>query len=258
MEIIKLGGSVITNKEKPMTPNLNSIFRLSREISSAKPKELIIIHGGGSFGHPLAKEYLISEGYVQKKQLIGYSLTHQSMVKLNTIIVEALLDSGVPAVSVAPSSFITTTKKRITQIDISIILNYLKMGMIPVLYGDTILDSEMGFTILSGDQLAVRLAIELKANRLIFGVDVDGVYSTNPKIDNKAEFFNEFSLSQLNNNQISGSSETDVTGGMLGKIMEAENAVKTGINVVLLNALKVGLIYQVLKGESVKGTILRR
>ena len=173
LEIIKLGGSVVTNKNKSMTPNLDSIFRISREISAAKPKDLIIIHGGGSFGHPLAKEYSISEGYAQKKQLNGYSLTHQAMVKLNTIIVDALLDSGVPAISVAPSSFITTSKKRITQLDLSVILNYLKIGMIPILYGDTILDSEIGFTILSGDQLAVRLATELRANRLIFGVDVD-------------------------------------------------------------------------------------
>ncbi|MBM3292723.1 isopentenyl phosphate kinase family protein [Candidatus Bathyarchaeota archaeon] len=241
-----------------MTPNTNNILRLSREISTSKSKDLVIIHGGGSFGHPLAKEYKISEGYTGEKQLKGYSLTHQAMVQLNKIIVDSLLEAGLPAVSVTPSSFIITTNKRITTIDTTLIARYLTTGMVPVLYGDTILDTKMKFTILSGDQLAVRLATELKAKKLIFGVDVDGVYSANPKIDVNAEFFKEFSVSQLKNTKIGGALSTDVTGGMLGKIIEAEEAVKSGVNVILLNALKVGLIYQVLKGETVKGTVLRR
>lgn len=241
-----------------MTPNTNNILRLSREISTSKSKDLVIIHGGGSFGHPLAKEYKISEGYTGEKQLKGYSLTHQAMVQLNKIIVDSLLEAGLPAVSVTPSSFIITTNKRITTIDTTLIARYLTTGMVPVLYGDTILDTKMKFTILSGDQLAVRLATELKAKKLIFGVDVDGVYSANPKIDVNAEFFKEFSVSQLKNTKIGGALSTDVTGGMLGKIIEAEEAVKSGVDVILLNALKVGLIYQVLKGETVKGTVLRR
>jgi isopentenyl phosphate kinase len=258
LEILKLGGSVVTNKEKPMTLNKNNILRLSREIAASKLNDLIIVHGGGSFGHPLANEYAISNGYIEEKQLIGFSLTHQAMVKLNTVIVDSLLDAGVAAVSVAPSSFITTTQKRITTIDTSVVKGYLKTGMVPVLYGDTILDDVLKFTILSGDQLAVRLATDLNAKLLIFGVDVDGVYSANPKIDCNAEFFNEFSISQLKNTNLSGSLSIDVTGGMLGKIVEAEAAVKAGVRVILLNALKVGLIYNVLKGERVKGTVLRR
>ena len=57
--VLKLGGSVITEKERNLTPNLNSIDRLAREIAEANVKGLMIVHGGGSYGHPLAKQYNI-------------------------------------------------------------------------------------------------------------------------------------------------------------------------------------------------------
>ncbi|MBS7631517.1 amino acid kinase, partial [Candidatus Bathyarchaeota archaeon] len=61
--ILKLGGSVVTEKDKPVTPNKENIKRLSREIAEAGEGELILIHGGGSYGHPVADEYNLSEGY---------------------------------------------------------------------------------------------------------------------------------------------------------------------------------------------------
>ena len=56
MIIIKLGGSVVTDKSKPMTARHDVIDRLSKEIASV-PGSKVIIHGGGSFGHIKAKEY---------------------------------------------------------------------------------------------------------------------------------------------------------------------------------------------------------
>ncbi len=60
MEILKLGGSVVTHKDRPRTPNTEAITRLATEVATAGPRRLIMVHGGGSYGHPLAKEYDIT------------------------------------------------------------------------------------------------------------------------------------------------------------------------------------------------------
>ena len=162
MQILKLGGSVVTNKNKHLSANINNISRLSKEIAKAKPKKLIIVHGGGSFGHPIAKKYSILEGYTDFSQLIGFSKTRQAMIKLNDIIIENLLSEKVPAVSVNTSSLIITDKKRITSPNFKIIEKLVKQGFIPVLYGDAVIDSSQVFTILSGDQLIVSIASQIE------------------------------------------------------------------------------------------------
>ncbi|MGD8543676.1 MAG: hypothetical protein PVG48_00980, partial [Candidatus Bathyarchaeota archaeon] len=76
--VLKLGGSVITNKEKPLTPNLSAIKRLANEISKANVSRLVLVHGGGSFGHPIAKQYAIEKGYKDQTQIMGFSKTRQA------------------------------------------------------------------------------------------------------------------------------------------------------------------------------------
>jgi len=259
MEILKLGGSVVTKKDQPKTPNVEAIRRLAREVATAGPRKLIVVHGGGSYGHPLAKEYNISAGYSTPRQLAGFSLTHQAMVELNKIVVEAFLDAGVPAVSIAPSSFIVTEDRRIIELDTSVVSKAIESNFVPILYGDAVLDSVRRFTILSGDQLAVRLATELGAEKLIFGVDVDGVYTANPKLAKDARLIEELSLSHMKGMvRIGEALSTDVTGGMLGKVNEAAAAVEAGVEVQLLNALEPDAVNAALRGEKIPCTRLRR
>jgi len=259
LEILKLGGSVVTDKAIPMSPNIDSIKRLANEISKADSKELIIIHGGGSFGHPLAKDYDIINGYKSDLQLLGFSKTRQAMIQLNSLILNNLLDANIPAVSINPSSIIVTNNKRIKNVNVSVLNRYLQTGFIPVLYGDAVLDNKRRFTILSGDQLAVKLSILLKVERIIFGVDVDGVYSTNPKLSPQARLIEDLSLKEMKDIiKIGNALPTDVTGGMLGKIKEAEKAVNFGVKVLLVNALKPDYIYRALRYENVISTTLKR
>jgi isopentenyl phosphate kinase len=259
MEILKLGGSVVTHKDGQKTPNTDAIKRLAHEVASAGPRRLVVIHGGGSYGHPLAKEYDISDGYSSPRQMSGFSLTHQAMVELNKLVVEAFLAEGVPAMSIAPSSFIITEDRRIADADFSVVSRATESGFVPVLYGDTVLDSVLRFTILSGDQLAAKIAISLGAKRIIFCVDVDGVYTANPKLAKEARLIEELSLSQMRGMvRIGEALSTDVTGGMLGKIQEAGEAVEAGVEVQLVNALRPDIVKDALRGEKIRCTWLRR
>ena len=54
MYLIKLGGSIITDKSKKYTYKKEIVDRLSSELKKAN-KEYILVHGAGSFGHILAK-----------------------------------------------------------------------------------------------------------------------------------------------------------------------------------------------------------
>ena len=56
MYIIKLGGSVITDKRKENYFKKDIVDNLAKVIKKAN-KKTIIIHGAGSFGHIIADKY---------------------------------------------------------------------------------------------------------------------------------------------------------------------------------------------------------
>ena len=256
--VLKLGGSVVTDKEKPLTPNLPAIERLSREISEAKVSRLILIHGGGSFGHPLAKQYALKEGYKEKSQLLGFSKTRQAMATLNRLVVDALIRQNIAAVGLQPSAFVVTSSGRISLIEEKPLRKLLEIGLVPVLYGDAVFDLDLGFTILSGDQLAAFLAVQFGASQIILGIDVDGLYTSDPKSDLSARLIRRITLQELRNMQhdIEEAKVTDVTRGMLGKISELMPAVEKGVPALIVNATKPDNIYKALKGEKVTGTTI--
>ena len=258
--VLKLGGSVITVKERPFTSNKEAIMRLAEEIKRSDVENLIVIHGGGSFGHPLAKQYRLREGYKDSSQIMGFSKTHQAMVTLNKMVVDALLDQNVSAVSLQPSSCIITKSGRIHIMEKRPMVRLLKMGFVPVLYGDVVFDLDLGFSILSGDQLVTTLAELFGSNSVVVGVDVDGLYTADPKDDASAELIQSITLKELEGlkDNIGETKVTDVTGGMLGKIRELIPAVEQGTTVTIVNAAKQGNIQKALKGESVVGTVIKR
>ena len=258
--VLKLGGSVITDKNKPSTPNLEVIVRLADEIANAKVSSLILVHGGGSFGHPVAKKYNLTEGYHGPSQVIGFSETHRAMTKLNILVMDALIDHDINSIVVQPSSCVITKAGRIQSMELKPIKKMLNMGLVPVLYGDAVLDSEKGFAILSGDQLVSSLAINFGASRIIIGGDVDGIYTADPKSCSSAKLVRRVTLEELKTNKhdIEGSKATDVTGGMMGKMRELIPAIEHNIQTLIVNATKPMRVYKALKGEEVTGTIIER
>ena len=71
---LKLGGSLITDKERPRTPRLDTLRDLSTQIAAARARDpnllLLIGHGSGSFGHVVAKKYATRDGL----QPLNYSI----------------------------------------------------------------------------------------------------------------------------------------------------------------------------------------
>ena len=264
MIILKIGGSILTNKDsKTSEVDASSLKRIASEIKASmdnSSKQLVIVHGAGSFGHPPAKKHRIGEEfdksfYPQKR--LGFCEIQNEVKKLNMFICEAFIDMGLPVIAVPASSFITATNKRITNGNLDLFKNYLSKGFIPVIYGDVVLDNDLEFCVISGDQLIQYLAKNLNPSRVILGTDVDGVYNKNPKTHDDAIFFDKFtSLSDLDT--LEGTTNVDVTGGMVGKIRELLFLADLGIESKIINAEVEDNIFNVLENNEVKGTIISR
>jgi isopentenyl phosphate kinase len=260
LTILKIGGSVITDKEGELAPRTEVINRLAEEIQKAQVESLVIVHGGGSFGHPTAKKYGIKEGLREEAQKVGFAETHHVMTVLNGLVMDSLLWHNIPAISVAPSCCVVTENGRIKTFEEAVLRSYLKMGFAPVLYGDATLDETLGFTVLSGDQLVSHLARKLGATSIVIGVDTDGLYDADPKNAENPKLYTHLTLGELEKvkEKLGGSTAADVTGGMLGKVTELIPALAEGIPVSIVNAVKPNRVYKALMGEAVEGTVIRK
>jgi isopentenyl phosphate kinase len=254
--IVKLGGSVITDKSRPFTARKSVLRRLAKELAAAK-RPLVIVHGGGSFGHPLASKYEIAKGYKNKGQLMGFSHTRRAMEKLNAHVVEALQEAGLAAVAIQPSACAVVRGGRIVSIELQPVKKMLSLGLVPVLYGDAVVDHKKGMCILSGDQITARLAKELGASRVILGADVDGVYTSDPKSGGKAKLLKKITPATKGKLSLGGvRGVMDVTGGMKNKVEELMALTKFGIECEIANATKPGVIEQLVSGKRGLGTII--
>ena len=135
---------------------------------------------------------------------------------------------------------------------------YKRQGFVPVLHGDTTLDEKIGFTIVSGDQIAAYLSMKLNAARLIFVLDVDGLYTTDPRKFPKAKLIEEIDVQTLKKmvNTFRGRRGVDVTGGIAEKVKWITYAAERGTQVILINGNVVGRLKGILRGEKVIGTYI--
>ena len=256
--IVKLGGSVITDKRKKFAVKRAALRRLANELTATKGP-LIVIHGGGSFGHTVASKYNIAKGYENRHQLMGFSLTHRAMEKLNAYVIDALQGAGLPAVAVQPSACAVVSDGRIESMELTSVRKFLELGITPILYGDAVPDLSRGMSILSGDQLVVYLAKELRASRVILGVDVDGVYVVDPKVHRGAKLIRTITPASWRDviKSIGTAGGPDVTGGMANKVEELLTLAESGIKAEIINAAKPDILKRAILGECGSGTTIK-
>lgn len=266
--LIKLGGSVITDKSKPFTAKVSVIKRLAKEIKEAKSKvkntDFIIGHGSGSFGHTPASKYQTQKGLIDKQSLAGlagkesikgFCLTADAAIDIDRIVVKQFISVGLKAVPFSPMSFIYSKEDKLKNVFLDQISESLKLGFMPVVYGDVIFDESKGFTIYSGEKIldiiARKLLKKYRKVKIIQCGDTDGVYGSNgqtiPKINPKN--FKEAKK------WITGSKSTDVTGGMIHKVEESLKLAKeTKIPTILINGNKRGNLLKAVNNQSHSGS----
>jgi isopentenyl phosphate kinase len=254
--VVKLGGSVITDKEREFSVRRGVLRRLARELKGME--RMVLIHGGGSFGHPLAKQYDLTGGLRGPEQLRGFAEVRKAMERLNLCVLEELGREGLPAVPVPPSACCVLEGGRIKRMELEPLRRMMGLGLLPVLYGDAVMDLKQGVNILSGDRLAVHLALQLGASRVVLGVDVEGVFTGDPKRDPRAELLKVITPREWERRRPSFSStDWDVTEGMGGKVRELLRLAERGIEAQIVNASRKGVLRRVLQGDRSLGTLVR-
>ena len=255
MFIVKLGGSVITDKGKKYTFRKDVMDRLSSEIKKAN-KELIIIHGAGSFGHILAKKHLLNLGLKNNSQLLGFSETHAKVQNLNSLVLKSLHEKKISAVSIPPHAILKLDDHKPLIMDFKVFEEYLDIGFTNVTFGDVVLDKTLGFSICSGDLLMQILAEHFKPEKVIFVIDEDGIYTSNPKIDKNAKLIEQATINELENLTTAANDHADVTKGMQGKIETIKNISKLNIDTILLNGNINNRLYDTLVGKNTKRSLV--
>ena len=245
MILIKLGGSIITNKQKPLTPNLSAINKIVSQLKKIK-EPIIVVHGGGSFGHYWSVRYDMhaKPGEYNKK---GVSVVKNSMIALNKIILDSFLKNGLNPYCLPPTDFMLGNKA--DQKKVREIAKIAKAGLVPISYGDVMWYGKNKFYILSGDKIMGILSKILKPRLVIFTLNVDGVYSDmrSKKLLREIKGKNP-EISEV---------EMDVTGGMSRKIKEAISISKSGTKVLLVNGNNPDRIVNAAKGKF-EGTLFKR
>lgn len=244
--VVKFGGSVITDKKHPLTLNLDAINALSRTLAMHHSKK-IIVHGGGSFGHYYAKLAGLNtkcENVYEPNKVVA---TRKSMFELNSHIINSLAFHGLNPYTITPFYWY----KDFSELK-SLILKLLSQNFSPVFFGDVV-PCKGGFKILSGDDISYLLCKMLKPSRMIFCIDVDGIFQS-PKLE--GPIIKELDPKMIKN-VIVKEHAVDVTGGMLRKIKIAYKISKLGIDVFFVNGFKQDALLKALNGEYGVGTCMR-
>lgn len=268
LALIKLGGSVVTFKDRPLAANARAIDGISRALARLG-RPFILVHGGGSFGHYWSVKYDMHTR-PDSYDAHGVSVVHESMMALNQVIVNSMMREGLNPYAVQPHVF-TTGHAPIPAKIRQLLVMATKSRLVPVTFGDVVHVEGRKYSILSGDALMSILARALRPSRVIFATNVDGIYRDMeskellPEImgapADKKKKRRRGPTAGTEEGQVEFSGPTagiaDVTGGMQRKVTEAFKIASLGIDVLMVNGLVPDRIVQAAAdGRPEVGTVI--
>lgn len=258
LQFLKLGGSLITEKEQPHTPRLDVLERLAGEIARARAADerlqLVLGHGSGSFGHVPARRWGTRQGVRTPQQWLGFVEVWRQANALNRLVVDALAGAELPALSISPLASALAQDGALLRWDTAPIERALTAGLIPVIQGDVVFDVECGGTVLSTEDLFGPLAKRLMPGRILLAGIEPGVWADFPRCTHRIEQITPQSFPQVQA-LLHGSAAPDVTGGMESKVRQSLEWVQAvpGLEVWILSALEPGSL-EVALGGAPRGT----
>jgi isopentenyl phosphate kinase len=254
LTVLKLGGSAITDKTREATPDIPTIRSVSDQLRDYD-SPLVLIHGGGSYAHPLVTRSGLVKGLRDQNQLRSISETEFYLGQLTRIICASLLLRDMRPVPFHPMSFVTFESGSLKKIWLDPLRKALQVGLTPLSHGDLVFDESRGIGVLSGDHLAQLLGIKLEASRVLLGSDVNGVFSQNPKTVPNATHMPEVTSKNFRSIlKASNGRSGDATGGMREKVNQALELAKRGCECYIFNLREKNALRKILEGDSTVGT----
>ena len=254
--LIKLGGSLITDKTRAKTFRRESVGRIARQVLRLRDQiqdiRIIIGHGSGSFGHYEAKKYNTAEGVTTDRAWNGFVKVGAVAAELSLMVQREFLGAGLPVMRFQPSSSLVSSDKRVKSFDSRALALALKRQTVPLIHGDIALDERIGGTIISTESLIAHLIKPLGVAQVILLGDVDGV------LDHKGALvplITPRSLPEIRR-ALTGSDGIDVTGGMRQKVETMVSLVveHPSLEVVIADGNRDGVLVDLLANRMQIGT----
>ena len=245
MILLKLGGSIITNKSRPLSPRRKAIDKIAKILTDID-EPVVLVHGGGSYGHYWSVKYdMHTKPHMYDSR--GVATVKNSMVELDRIVLDILAKNDINPYCLPPASFMQGSRPE--EGKIRMIKKIAESNLVPVTFGDALWHGQGKTYILSGDKIMTHMAKVLKPRLCIFALNEDGVYS-NLKTKTLIEEYKNEKLPVMQ-------SGMDVTGGMARKIEESIKISRAGVNVFLVNGSRPERILDAVKNSKFYGTTFR-
>jgi len=252
--IVKLGGSVITDKETLRSFRRLACMRLCKELRAAR-NDMILVHGAGSFGHILASRAGLQFG-VEKgdlKKLKAVAKVHQDVRELNSKVLDCLGKNRMKGFSIPPYTVASFASGKMIDFCPDNFERLMDNNMLPVSFGDVVPDRDITFSICSGDLIMLALAEHFRPEKVIFVADVDGVFDKDPKRYKKAKLIPTISSSNIGDIS-AGTRNKDVTGAMKNKLTRMIEISRHCENCIILNGNVAGRLKDAIEGKDVPCT----
>jgi acetylglutamate/LysW-gamma-L-alpha-aminoadipate kinase len=245
MIVIKIGGSVVDGLHSSALADIKS---------TAERYKLVFVHGGGkevtSTATKLGKEqkFIMSPGGVRSRYTDKETAEIYTMVmsgKLNKAIVQMLLRNGINAVGIAgiDAGILKAERKKklliinekgrkmvieggytgkITSVDAGLIGNLVRSGYTPVI-SPIALSEDFDFLNVDGDRAAANVAGGVRAEKVIFVTDVNGLM-----LDGK--LVNSMTLNEAK------SALPKIGSGMDKKVLACIEALEMGVKEAIISS----------------------
>ncbi|MGI0091567.1 MAG: isopentenyl phosphate kinase, partial [Nitrososphaerales archaeon] len=213
---------------------------------------LFLLHGGGSFGHYYASKYGLSRKPSRAKAE-GVSKTSAAMIDLHSIVLHEFVMAGLPCQTVLTSEFLTANGSRVNKTGAIRLETLFLNDLLPISFGNVSV-TKMKSQIISGDLIALAVARKFRVNRVIFAMDVDGIFP-NSKMNSPM-------INVLDRSVVFADKERkyDVTGGIRSKIETGFMLAALGADVFYVNGSKPDRLRELIngRGDQVKATKIYR
>ncbi len=265
--LVKLGGSLITDKGGHEAVRTGVLARLAaelRQVAEDLAGGIVLGHGSGSFGHAVATAGGWSSAGT-KPLLETLARTQDAAARLHREVVGALLEAGLTPFSLAPGSLLVSSKGRVASLNVEPLVRAIESGLLPVLFGDVILDTEEGARIFSTERVFLSVTPPLLARGFRVSAaywlgNTDGVLDFAGKTISRITRTNAGAVLEDLSPVVrlaDGADQSlvrDVTGGMRHRVDSALALSRLGVPSWILDGRSEGLLARAASGEEVSGT----
>ena len=260
--VVKFGGSSITKKaDNKFEMNEEILKQCAKELASAMKKKsmrVALVCGVGPFGHTNVKMYDLNNGITTEEQMKGVEKTNKDCNFVGESVAKALEKEGVKTKLIPGYEVCEQNNKKIVKFDFISYEKALSEGVVPITTGIMVKDEELKWSVMSGDKVIAQLARHFKPKKVLMGTDVEGIFTTDPKVDAKAELIEEITRENVPKilEKVGESKSVDVTGGMKGKLEQLAEQLN-GAPAEIFNLSTKGNLEKVLTGKEVKDTKIK-